>query len=370
MQFHPKYPRRLLAGAALLLALLLIPLLILAGKKILTNYRFTRYTDQIFVQDIRQNALNLHYTVANPETYGITEYTASLGSFDTAQVTAGYVTAENRLKKLKSFSYEDLSRKNRLACDVVSLALQTDLLPSNNYLLEEMLSPSLGTQAQLPILLAEYTFRREQDVQDYLKLVSSVGDYFQGILTFETLKSREGTFMSDTTADRVISQCQAFIQNPDANYLDTIFQEKIRQLTSLSEKKQEAYITLHSRLIRQVLIPAYQALIQGLEELKGTGKQSGGLCSLPGGREYYEYLLKSNCGLYDSVPAIQQRLLAQLQADVVESSQLLGENSSLAQQIASGTETWTGSSDPEEILETLRERISGISRKPPPSPGK
>ena len=96
MQFHPKYPRRLLAGAALLLALLLIPLLILAGKKILTNYRFTRYTDQIFVQDIRQNALNLHYTVANPETYGITEYTASLGSFDTAQVTAGYVTAENR----------------------------------------------------------------------------------------------------------------------------------------------------------------------------------------------------------------------------------------------------------------------------------
>ena len=124
---------------------------------------------------------------------------------------------------------------------------------------------------------------------------------------------------------------------------------KIRQLTSLSEKKQEAYITLHSRLIRQVLIPAYQALIQGLEELKGTGKQSGGLCSLPGGREYYEYLLKSNCGLYDSVPAIQQRLLAQLQADVVESSQLLGENSSLAQQIASETETWTGSSDPEEI---------------------
>ena len=359
MQFHPKYPRRLLAGAALLLALLLIPLLILAGKKILTNYRFTRYTDQIFVQDIRQNALNLHYTVANPETYGITKYTASLGSFDTAQVTAGYVTAENRLKKLKSFSYEDLSRKNRLACDVVSLALETDLLPSNNYLLEEMLSPSLGTQAQLPILLAEYTFRREQDVQDYLKLVSSVGDYFQGILTFETLKSREGTFMSDTTADRVISQCQAFIQNPDANYLDTIFQEKIRQLTSLSEKKQEAYITLHSRLIRQVLIPAYQALIQGLEELKGTGKQSGGLCSLPGGREYYEYLLKSNCGLYDSVPDIQQRLLAQLQADVVESSQLLGENSSLAQQIASGTETWTGSSDPEEILETLRERISG-----------
>ena len=356
MHFHSKPPRRFLFGASLLLALLLLPVLFLAGKKILTNYRFTRYTDQIFSQDISQNALNLHYTVADPEACGITEYSAGLGSFDTAQVTAGYVTAENRLKKLKSFSYEDLSTQNRLACDVVTLALETDLLPSNNYLLEEMLSPSLGTQAQLPILLAEYTFRREKDVQDYLKLIASVGDYFQGIITFETVKSREGTFMSDATADRVISQCQTFIRNPDSNYLDSIFREKIQELSTLSKEKREAYQTLHSRLIREVVIPAYQALIDGLQELKGTGKQAGGLCSLPGGKEYYEYLVKSNCGLYDSVPAIQQRLLRQLQEDVVESSRLMGEDSSLAQQYASGA--WSGSNDPEEILDTLRQKIS------------
>ena len=32
------------------------------------------------------------------------------------------------------------------------------------YLLEEYLSPSLGIQAQLPVLLAEYTFYQEQDI--------------------------------------------------------------------------------------------------------------------------------------------------------------------------------------------------------------
>lgn len=365
MQFLSKYSKRLLLGAVFILALLLLSLLFLTGKKILTNYRFSRYTDQIFVQDISQNALNLHYTVADPEAYGIEEYSVSLGSFDITQVTAGYVTAENRLKKLESFTYHDLSRENRLAYDVVTLALRTDLLPSNNYLLEEMLSPSLGAQAQLPILLAEYTFRREQDIQDYLKLLSSVSDYFQGIVTFETLKSREGTFMSDDTADRIISQCQAFIQNPDSNYLDSIFQEKVQELSFLSEKKCSAYIALHSRLIRETLIPAYQELIQGLEALKGTGKQTGGLCGLSGGKEYYEYLLKSNCGLYDSVPAIQQRLLRQLQTDVVESSQLMGEDSSLAQKFSSGTDSWTGSDDPEEILEILQKKISDDFPDPP-----
>lgn len=358
MQFSSNLPRRLLLGAALFMALLLLPLLFLAGKKILTNYRFSRYTDRIFVQDISQNVLNLHYTVADPEAYGIEEYSTSLGCFRTDQITTGYVTAENRLKKLKSFSYEDLSQENQLTYDVVALALQTDLLSSNNYLLEEMLSPSLGAQAQLPILLAEYTFRQEQDVQDYLKLLSSVKEYFQGILTFETLKSREGTFMSDTTADRVIRQCQAFIQNPDSNYLDTIFQEKIQQLTSLSEEKRNAYITLHSRLIRETLIPAYQELMNGLEALKGTGKQTGGLCGLTGGKDYYEYLVKANCGLYDSIPEIQQRLLQQLQTDVVESSRLIGENGSLAQQFLSETDSWTGSNDPEEILNSLQKKIS------------
>ena len=100
--------------------------------------------------------------------------------------------------------------KNRLAYDVLRLALETDLSGGNYYLLNEVLSPTLGTQAQLPILLAEYTFRTEQDIQDYLKLLSSVDEYFQGILSFERLKSREGTFMSDTTADRVISPVPGF----------------------------------------------------------------------------------------------------------------------------------------------------------------
>lgn len=333
MQIFKKPSRRVLWGIFLALLLILVPLAVVTGKKIYSNYRFLSYTDQLFAREMSQSCLNLHYTLADPASCGITRYSTSLGSFDTSQISMQYVTLENRLKKLDSFPFQDLSLKNRLAYDVLRLALETDLSGGNYYLLNEVLSPTLGTQAQLPILLAEYTFRTEQDIQDYLKLLSSVDEYFQGILSFERLKSREGTFMSDTTADRVISQCQAFIRDPDSNYLDSIFRDKIQSFSSLSEKKQNAYIELHSQLIRETLIPAYENLIQGLSELKGTGGNSGGLCGFSGGKEYYEYLLKSNCGLYDSVPQIQTRLLAQLQADVVESSQLLAQHPQLASRI-------------------------------------
>lgn len=333
MQIFKKPSRRVLWGIFLALLLILVPLAVVTGKKIYSNYRFLSYTDQLFAREMSQSCLNLHYTLADPASCGITRYSTSLGSFDTSQISMQYVTLENRLKKLDSFPFQDLSLKNRLAYDVLRLALETDLSGGNYYLLNEVLSPTLGTQAQLPILLAEYTFRTEQDIQDYLKLLSSVDEYFQGIISFERLKSREGTFMSDTTADRVISQCQAFIRDPDSNYLDSIFRDKIQSFPSLSEKKQNAYIELHSQLIRETLIPAYENLIQGLSELKGTGGNSGGLCGFSGGKEYYEYLLKSNCGLYDSVPQIQTRLLAQLQADVVESSQLLAQHPQLASRI-------------------------------------
>lgn len=357
MKMNQRFPGTFFTRLLFFLFLLLIPLLFLAGKKWYTNYRFSAYTDQLFRQELKQNILNLHYTVADPASMGISDYTVSLGAFDLKQISLEYASLENRKAKLESFCYQDLTSDNRLTSDILLLAAETDLSSDNRYTLYEMLSPSLGIQAQLPILLAEYTFRSEQDIQDYLKLLSSITEYFQGILSFERMKSREGTFMSDTTADRVIQQCQAFIADPGSNYLDSVFREKLEQFSGLSSEKKEAYCRLHERLISECVIPSYQNLIEGLLELKGTGTNTGGLCGLPGGKAYYEYLLKSNCGLYDSVPQIQSRLLAQLQSDLTESSQLMAADPALIQQLSLNSESGADDSSPEEILQELQEKL-------------
>ena len=36
--------------------------------------RFQEYTDELFREDIVENTINLHYTLAYPEDYGITDY--------------------------------------------------------------------------------------------------------------------------------------------------------------------------------------------------------------------------------------------------------------------------------------------------------
>ena len=288
------------------------------------NRRFRACTNTIFTTDISGNPLNLHYTLAYPESSCIKDYSLSLGTFDPTQLSGQKILLENRRTMINAFPARDLSPDNRLTQQILSLYYETQLLPARQYLLDEALSPSLGTQAQLPILLAEYTFRKEDDVRNYLKLLTSVDSYLESILSFEKLKAQNGTFMSDATADRIISQCSAFIKDPDDNYLASVFSEKIQSLSGISEQKKAAYQKLHNQILTGQLLPAYQSLIDGLYLLKGSGKNPGGLCQFAGGKAYYEYLIKSSCGIYDTVPEIQSRLIHQFQTDLSLATKLMG----------------------------------------------
>ena len=92
---------------------------------------------------------------------------------------------------------------------------------------------------------------------------------------------------------------------------------------SLSKKK-AAYQKLHNQILTGQVLPAYQSLIDGLYLLKGSGKNPGGLCQFAGGKAYYEYLIKSSCGIYDTVPEIQSRLIHQFQTDLSLATKLMG----------------------------------------------
>ena len=224
-----------------------------------------------------------------------------------------------------------------------------------NSALDEPLGPGLGVQAQLPILLAEYTFRTKEDISDYLKLLSTVRPYFQSIIKLEKQKSQSGLFMSDTTLDRILKQCHSFVANPDSNYMDDIFAQKLKAFSNpaFSSKDQKKLCTYHHKLILTEVIPAYQELADSLESLRGTGKSSRGLAFFEGGREYYLYLLQSQTGTYVPVGQIEKRLSAQLLSDYREISSLLEQNSSLIDRLnqCSGELTLT----PTQMLEKLPE---------------
>ena len=318
------------------------------------NGKFEAFTQEVFRNEVSGSSLTLHYSLAHPEKQGIRRKTASLGTVPTDMQNT-YKVCQQYEDKLKAFRYSHLSTENQMTLDSMLLYYHTEKSLGDNYLLQEPLGPSLGIQAQLPVLLAEYAFYEDRDISDYLNLLTTIRPYFQSIIKFEQKKSQAGFFMSDATLDRILAQCSAFIRNPDENYMLDIFRQKIADYGKLSNSEQQALFLTHQKLMKTEVIPAYQELMTNLEALRGTGKNSRGLSYFKGGKAYYIYLLQSQTGTYIPVKQIEKRLSRQLSEEINSVGTMLCQNPELLTALNKGI-SFT-KMEPEQILNCLQKKI-------------
>lgn len=319
--------------------------------------RFLRFADTLFKDEVTGNTLNLHYTLAEPEEYGIHNYPLTLGSLSAESVQKQADQATLLSEKLDSFSYQELSPENKILYDTLSLTLETESKADDFLLLHEPLSPALGIQAQLPVLLAEYTFRCEQDIRDYLALVQKILPYFKEILSYEQKKSKSGLFMNAETAQGIIDQCTDFLSNQDQHYLTTIFDEKIHACDFLSDKEKNSYQKKHQEALQTSCFPAYQLLIEGLTELQDTGTNDYGLAHFEHGKEYYCYLVESTAGIYDSIETLESRLYNQLYYDYMQMQRLLTAYPDIVNSANSALTQLSNFENPEDILQDLQTQM-------------
>ena len=83
----------------------------------LENKQFEHFTDSIFTSELSSNTLNLHYTLAHPEKFGIKDYKISLGSMNEKAHSNSFSKLKSNQKRLKNFHYQKLSKENQLTFD-------------------------------------------------------------------------------------------------------------------------------------------------------------------------------------------------------------------------------------------------------------
>ena len=269
---------------------------------------FNVFLNQIFTNESSKDALSLHYLVAEPEKYGIAHAETGFGEFGAEAQQRTGAEAENYLAGLAAFSYKDLTDEQRLIYDILERALKASLAMSEYPLYEEVLGPTTGIQAQLPVLLAEYSLSDREDIEAYLTLLDDFDDYFMKIAEYEKEKSAAGLFMTDDTADSIIAQCRAFIADPENNYLIGCFDDRLKEITQLSEEERERYREQNRELVQNNVIGAYEHLASVLSDLKGTGTEGAGLCRLERGTEYYELLVQTRTGSDRTIDEIREML--------------------------------------------------------------
>lgn len=277
---------------------------------------FDAFTDEIFISDITENIVNLHWTLAFPENFGIEDYKISFGDFSEEYEEESFEELRDMLKRLDEFDRELLTEEQQLTYDIMRTYGEDTLKTKGFRLYYDYLSPTNGVQSYLPTLLAEYKFYKEQDVLDYLDALDLFPDYFADLIAFAKEQADAGFFMPDFEADKVIDQCQQFMADPETHYMIDSFNLRLDETDFLSEEDKAVYREENEHLIQDVVIPAYGYLAEELGKLKGSGKNDAGLYYFDKGREFYELLVRDSTGSDKSVKEIENMILDKMQRDL------------------------------------------------------
>lgn len=339
---------------------------------------FTALTEQFFHDQLYCDTVSLHYTVADPAAFGLSDHIVSLGTFsnsdtdsDPKSVTdyssksnagssqsGANMSVSDYLSALEKIDRSTLSGAEKTDYDVLKDYLSTQNSLSEYEYYSDPLSASNGLQCELPILLAEYDFRNQNDIDEYLALLKDFPRYFDELIQYEKEKSENGLFMSDELCSQVIDQCEKFIETPAENILITTFNARVEHFfeisspssndtdyntshnvsydislntsgsniesqTSSKQLSCENYKTQNAEIVMQYVIPSYKKLIEALTSLLGTGKNALGLSYYDDGSDYYELLVYATTGCDDTVNDIYESIEAQRNDDLQTCTKLL-----------------------------------------------
>lgn len=314
---------------AAVLSIIYVAILSPAGK---STGSFSEFCTTLFREEMKSNTMNLHFTLKDPKAAGIDSYEITLGSLSGDSPHNQARQLKKLSEELKKYSHRSLKGKDRLTCRLLSdyISRQQNLAAYPYY--DEPLTPSGGVTSQLPVLLAEYTFRNTRDIKDYLGLLSQMDTYFLGILDYEQKKADAGLFMSDEACLKVIEGCEVFTEHPDDNFLIDTFSNRLNAMDGLTDTQKNAYLKQHSKVLSDHVIPAYSQMIKGLTLLLGRGHNNWGLCNFPEGKAYYEAVVSADTGCDDSVEDLFSQIAKARREDLTFCQNLLEKNPKLASQ--------------------------------------
>ncbi len=275
------------------------------------NAEFDAFLEELFLEEVTDNTLNLHFTLKDPVGYGIEDMEPTLGDLDDRDFSGmeeDWDDLTGTFEELTSFEYNQLDARQQLTYDVLYHYIEQELSVQDCHYQATVFGQVTGVQSNMPLNMSLYEFYSTDDIEDYLALMDLMDDYFSYCTDYEAYRTAEGYGMSDGAIEDAVEQCEEFLSHTDDNYLITTFDHRIDAMEGLSDTQQEAYKDRNRNLVLNTVIPAYQAMIDALNSLKGKSADLGGICNYEGGKDYYEYIVAHKTGSSKTIPEMKKVL--------------------------------------------------------------
>ncbi|MCM1496531.1 MAG: DUF885 domain-containing protein [Bacteroides sp.] len=330
---------------------------------------FDAFLEELFLEEVTSDTLSLHFTLKDPEGYGIEDMEPTLGDLtdrDFTNSAEDWADVEATFQKLKSFRYSDLDEKQQLTYDILYHYIEQELSMKDCNYQGTIFGQVSGVQSNMPLNMSLYEFYSGDDVEDYLALMEQLDDYFDYCIAYEQFRTDEGYGMSDGAIDDAIEQCEEFLTHTDDNYLITTFDHRVDALEGLSDTERASYKDQNRNTVLNTIIPAYESMIDELNALKGKGEDRGGICNYEDGKEYYEYIVSHKTGSSKTIEEMKA-VLEQVLDDAIEMSYDVYLNAPDVYMEYYGDENFVveGMSEPESFLEYYKQEMAQEFPTPP-----
>ena len=294
---------------------------VLSSKKL----SFRELTNQLFFEDVTTDTISLHYTIAYPSHYSIDTYPLTLPEYNQNTLKDSKLKIENSLAILSNTDPSKLSSEEFYCYNLLQdyFKMQKKGFPYTYY--EECFSPSSGIVANYPILMAEYTFRSQKDVTDYLSLLKDTPDYFSDYFEFQKERAKKGHYLATSSLQQTLKQCDTIITkealDENSHFLQLTFRERLAPLVAkdiITKKEASLYIEENQNLLKNIVLPAYQNLKTSLSSLQPDSIPLQGLYQKEQGRKYYEWLVQKQIGCHLSIEELLKKLETDYEKNLFE----------------------------------------------------
>lgn len=333
------------------------------------NADFDEFLEELFIEEVTDNTLNLHFTLKDPEAYGIEDMEPTFGDLDDrdfANDEDDWEDIEATFDELQSFKYNKLDEKQQLTYDILYRYMEQELSMKDCEYQGTVFGQVTGVQSNMPLNMSLYEFYSVDDVEDYLALMDQMDDYFSYCIDYEKFRTAEGYGMSDGAIDDAVEQCEEFLAHTDDNYLITTFDHRVDALDGLTDTERASYKDQNRNIVLNTIIPAYQSMIDELNGLKGMSEDRGGICNYEGGKEYYEYIISHKTGSAKSIEEMK-KILEEVLADSTDMTYDVYANAPEVLMEYYGDENFVveGISEPASFLEYFKQEMDGVFPTPP-----
>lgn len=244
----------------------------------------------------------LNQLFADKQAAGFADETYEWPTYSLSDFVDDQNTWRKQYDTLLTFDRAALAESQQVTYDILQAALrdaQHDPGDENFfYLSNNPLGQYQGNLSDFPITFYFFNLYNKGEMESYLHLMETLPDYAAEMLRFEQERQDKGFGLTPREIEAVKEMCDANIDG-DLQFLADDFSAKVDEADFLTEQEKADAKARCAGLLESGFRQAYKDIRAGLDQLDVNQQDGANLSDMPGGQEYYAYLVESCTGFTD-----------------------------------------------------------------------